>query len=1462
MKSFRILLISMVLSLFGGLAMPGFAQDEGSACLGIAPESTRPNLLFLLDNSGSMKQSIRDANGNSTGQTRIDALREALLTMLENTHNVNVGLGRFAALTKRKPEPHPEVNVPIMFPVSYIDGKVNSEIDDSIIDMSVSIAQSADDAEQNLGTGEMLLTDPKLQLVKVSTDEEPNGFKVEKSIATNSDDAVEWLGDYKKNKFAYFNQILYLGTDPVSNAIRNKGDSLIGLRFEKLGIPKGATIEFAEVEFVSDQEYEGELQINIYGAANDGVRPTNMVTGDPSGIYLGSSKFLNDAGNKYGYLSGEGYTTENFPKPNPPTVWDEFPPKVVANEVFNTPDISNIIQAIVNQDGWLDDNGLVLLFERSSNSPVNTRGFYSYEGRANGNPPLLRVYWTLQNSVELPSNNAGPTEENDKQIVGLRFEKVDIPNGAEVVSAHIEFTSSDDAADPTTLVIKAEDVDDAKSFTKKLNNISDRSTTSNQIYWNPQPWENGVTYKTPDISAVVQEVVDRDGWCGGRGGLAFIISGASEEPLRIARSYDNHPTGSAVLKVEFDSKKINGNGCVNQNFSGQIQADSDDAEEKLSGSEAGNVYLTSNGLELASRGSEARLVGFRFQDIPVSSTAKILSAHLVLNARSDKKGTASFKIYGEKSPNPDTFTKNTSNLSMRPKTSTRVTWSLEEAWKGNQIYKSPDISQVIQEIIKQEDWETYNNMALFIDGIGRRDVFSFEASPKASATLQIQVEGYLGEGGEVDLMTVRRWLKKTVRKMEIPNSLTPIVDALYEATQYYRGEAVEFGRTRHGEYLYLISHPGTIDGYTEGMISRAEECRINVNPFAEVCASEEYTVAVNYASPIKSRYQTNHIVLLSDGIATRHTSLELVQSLIGKTNCITSYEDPDDPTKTIEVDPDFEMCGIDLADFLMANDQVNKQPGTENTITLHTIGFQLGKVWRKIYVDTSNNRRVYKIDGINYYDEAGEEPIPEGTKLKIDGDEEDVERTATNARAVKFLQRLASVNTSDGTRNFYPADTVDDLIKTFEIITAGYSPHLNITTIGNGMVDGCGINCGEDCSEFYATNGDDYPVTLTATPDKGSIFVGWSGDCSGTTNPLTVNMNGPLACVATFVDTFSSKACQLYGVQDDGLNDTQFFTVNPETFVVNALGESLPGYDIEALDVHPNTGILYAASGDNTDNPGHLYTVNTQTGALNDLGYTGFDEIEGLSFQADTLWAWAKGDGLISINPQNGVTGALVFPSPVQVEDLTWNNEGTRLYAVQDTTLWVSDGQSIEQSCDLPGHTEAIEMLPNNFLLLGIHGNRNILNFKIMDLATCVLLPGAGVPTNYNDVEGIAWPANKACGGGSTVIDEELGKSMVSEALMLSFGIKMVAETFYQEESRWPTALELEALGAVTEGTYVKGVYTYDATHPQIVMTIDKFESGANQISWKMIDRVWSCKASENGSLTTIPSQYLPISCQ
>ena len=54
---------------------------------------------------------------------------------------------------------------------------------------------------------------------------------------------------------------------------------------------------------------------------------------------------------------------------------------------------------------------------------------------------------------------------------------------------------------------------------------------------------------------------------------------------------------------------------------------------------------------------------------------------------------------------------------------------------------------------------------------------------------------------------------------------------------------------------------------------------------------------------------------------------------------------------------------------------------------------------------------------------------------------------------------------------------------------------------GSGTVTGTGINCGSDCSEVLVRGSS---VTLTATPDSGSVLTSWSGCDSTNGNTCTV----------------------------------------------------------------------------------------------------------------------------------------------------------------------------------------------------------------------------------------------------------------------------------------------------------------------------------------------------------------------
>jgi YD repeat-containing protein len=224
-------------------------------------------------------------------------------------------------------------------------------------------------------------------------------------------------------------------------------------------------------------------------------------------------------------------------------------------------------------------------------------------------------------------------------------------------------------------------------------------------------------------------------------------------------------------------------------------------------------------------------------------------------------------------------------------------------------------------------------------------------------------------------------------------------------------------------------------------------------------------------------------------------------------------------------------------------------------------------------------------------------------------------------------------------------------------------------------------------------------------------------------------------------------SCQLYAVNDKGLNHSQFLTIPLDTHEVNPLGPLYPDYDIEALAIHPETNLIYAASGDDAmnGNNGYLYLVDAQTGELFSIGYTGFNEIEDLAFGSDgTLWAWAKGDGMITIDLATGV-GTLAIPSDKLVEGLTLSKEPNRtvFYGSVNTELWIYDleADTLDVACtNLLGETEALEMMPDGLLLIGTHQDTTF-SLHAFDSKICQIVVEADIPTEqFNDVEGIALP--------------------------------------------------------------------------------------------------------------------------
>lgn len=195
----------------------------------------------------------------------------------------------------------------------------------------------------------------------------------------------------------------------------------------------------------------------------------------------------------------------------------------------------------------------------------------------------MRSGYVKVNSTDLELGQA----RGKDQTVGVRFPGLDIPPGATIVNAYIEFVAEDadieDNGLPTSLLFHGEASANAATFSTEGFDISSRSQTAANVAWTDIPaWDEvGETHWTPNLTPIVQEIVNGDGWSRGHA-MAFIVTGSG---TRSAWAVDGKPSAAPLLYVEYttDAEAIArsddfgwGSGVVSSSILNRVRA-SDDA---------------------------------------------------------------------------------------------------------------------------------------------------------------------------------------------------------------------------------------------------------------------------------------------------------------------------------------------------------------------------------------------------------------------------------------------------------------------------------------------------------------------------------------------------------------------------------------------------------------------------------------------------------------------------------------------------------------------------------------------------------------------------------------------------------------------------------------------------------------------------------------------------------------------
>lgn len=129
------------------------------------------------------------------------------------------------------------------------------------------------------------------------------------------------------------------------------------------------------------------------------------------------------------------------------------------------------------------------------------------------------------------------------QSIGLIFDDINMEQGAAIDDAYLDFTADESDSGPVTLLISAAAVDNASSWSGSYavdnavdNDASDGSVgTIAKVTWTPPAWSSGENSSDTriDVSAIVQEIVNRPGWVS-ENAMAFAIQYVSGSDKRVA----------------------------------------------------------------------------------------------------------------------------------------------------------------------------------------------------------------------------------------------------------------------------------------------------------------------------------------------------------------------------------------------------------------------------------------------------------------------------------------------------------------------------------------------------------------------------------------------------------------------------------------------------------------------------------------------------------------------------------------------------------------------------------------------------------------------------------------------------------------------------------------------------------------------------------------------------------------
>ena len=501
---------------------------------------------------------------------------------------------------------------------------------------------------------------------------------------------------------------------------------VVGVRFGSVDVPVGVTVTNAYLQFTADERDSGQTDLLIEAQA--GLDPVSFSADD------------------FDVSSRPVITSANAAWSPPP--WTDVGESGLAQR---SDDLSAVVQAVVDQPGWVSGNAMVFIITGSG-----VRTAESFNGEE-GSAPLLHVEYDQGVNIAPTVSITGPADGSsfsDADVVDFTGSATDTEDGD--ISSSIGWSSNVSGPLGTGAAVSAQ-------LSLGTHVITATSTDSGGLEHTDTITVNVVVGLGPTADAGPdQVVVDGDGGgsedvvldaTGSVGGDGAIVSytwfdaggalvGVGVSPT-VAFGVGSHVVTLEVIDTnsqsDTDTVTITVDPAAPVVVEVRVGAGVDDAEE----SGDGDVGLGSSDLELVADGS-SQVVGVRFGSVDVPVGVTVTNAYLQFTADERDSGQTDLLIEAQAGLDPVSFSADDFDVSSRPViTSANAAWSpppWTDVGESGLAQRSDDLSAVVQAVVDQPGWVSGNAMVFIITGSGVRTAESFNGEEGSAPLLHVEYD--------------------------------------------------------------------------------------------------------------------------------------------------------------------------------------------------------------------------------------------------------------------------------------------------------------------------------------------------------------------------------------------------------------------------------------------------------------------------------------------------------------------------------------------------------------------------------------------------------------------------------------------------------------------------------------------------------------------------------------------------